>query len=233
MKQVRDLVGGLVQHPRTNIASYAPAGPAAAVRGNSSDQLQLGRGGQEALIAVVCNQYLQLASSPAGHKGPAIKHHTVPRCALSPAPSFHACLAVAMPASLGWTQRQPGQENHLLVKSGKMPGAGGVGPCRSRGKCPKFARGHWVSAPSLWSLHLRVPLCLMLARGNAKLLLTLNKLISGLNSLLGAGNRRAGPSCQFQISDCPAKLTAANDPESNTLCPARQPAATGHQNVQI
>lgn len=128
--------------------------------------------------------------------------------------------------------RQPGQENHLLVKLGKMPDAGGAGPCRSRGRCPKFAWGHWVSAPSSRSLHLRVPLCLMLARGNAKLLLTLSKLISGLNSLLGAGNRRAGPSCQFQISECPAKLTA-NDPESNTLCPARPHAATGHQNVRI
>lgn len=78
VKQVRDLVGGLVQHPGANIASYAPAGPAAVVRGNSSDQLQLGRGGQEALIAAVCNQYLQLASSPAGHKGPARKRRTRP-----------------------------------------------------------------------------------------------------------------------------------------------------------
>lgn len=49
----------------------------------------------------------------------------------------------------------------------------------------RTARG-WLSAPrSSWSLHLPTPLCLTLACSNAKLLMTLNKLISSLNSLPG------------------------------------------------
>lgn len=44
VKQVRDLVGGLVQHPRANIASYAPAGPAAVVRGEFQPSAAAGQG---------------------------------------------------------------------------------------------------------------------------------------------------------------------------------------------
>lgn len=69
--------------PHTNIASYAGRTHGCAW-GNSSHQLQLGRGGQEVLIAVVCNQYLQLASPPAGRRGSAIKHRAGPRCVSYP-----------------------------------------------------------------------------------------------------------------------------------------------------
>lgn len=61
----------------------------AASLGNSSDPLRLGRGGQEALMAGVCNQHLQLAPAPAGLKGSAIKC-TIPRCRSSPTAPCHA-----------------------------------------------------------------------------------------------------------------------------------------------
>lgn len=92
----------------------------AASLGNSSDLLRLGRGGQEALMAGICNQYLQLASASAGLKGSAIKC-TVPRCRSS-LPPFHVTSArplsaAAMPAGTcppGWDKLSAGRSREII-----------------------------------------------------------------------------------------------------------------------
>lgn len=195
----------------------------AAPLGNSSDPLWPDRGGQEALMAGVCNQYLQLASAPDGLKGSAIKH-AVPRCRSSPTPPCHAepfrlrrwQPGPAVPR--GSTQHRPERGEYLLVTlmfatrgaargrvedgvegSGLDVGPGcpyqggwGAGDAQgahglwsSRGERRAAAPGWLSAAGSSRSLHLRAPLCSTLACSNTKLLMTLNKLISGLNSLLG------------------------------------------------
>lgn len=72
------------------------------------------------------------------------------------------------------------------------------------------------------------PLCSALACGNTKLLVTLNKLISGLNSLGGPVTGGAGPAVNPGLASATAKLTAAaNDPESNTLRGGARAQGTG------